>query len=69
MFPISLLTRDNYAFVTFRYTCDAFAAIEGVNEDTDQPEYDICFGGRRQFCRSDYADLGKLMSSLDVYCE
>ncbi|XP_072041757.1 uncharacterized protein [Amphiura filiformis] len=51
---------DNYAFVTFQYTCDAFAAIEGVNQDKFEPQYDVCFGGRRQFCRSDYADLDSM---------
>ena len=33
--------------------------ISGVNKDKMEPEYDVCFGGRRQFCRSHYADLGK----------
>jgi len=23
-------------------------------------EFDFCFGGRRQFCKSNYADLGEL---------
>ncbi|XP_078485357.1 LOW QUALITY PROTEIN: uncharacterized protein LOC100184997 [Ciona intestinalis] len=52
--------RDSYGFVTFRYTCDTFTAIEqGNNGDVELFwwKYDLCFGGRRQFCQVDYADL------------
>ncbi|GCB85968.1 hypothetical protein scyTo_0026659, partial [Scyliorhinus torazame] len=50
---------DNYGFVTFRYTCDAFAAIENGQtlRQPDELPFDLCFGGRRQFCKSNYADL------------
>lgn len=52
--------RDNYGFVTFQYTCDAFRAIEeGANLAPNGGRYDLCFGGRRQFCKSRYEDLGE----------
>ncbi|KAM4584530.1 uncharacterized protein PAE49_004052 isoform 2-T2 [Odontesthes bonariensis] len=50
---------DHFAFVTFYNTEDAFAAIDngGKLRRPDELPFDICFGGRRQFCNSDYADL------------
>ncbi|XP_071771421.2 uncharacterized protein LOC139924297 [Centroberyx gerrardi] len=50
---------DNYGFVTFYNMDDAFAAIENGNKvrRPDELPFDICFGGRRQFCKSNYADL------------
>ncbi|KAL7866620.1 hypothetical protein AOLI_G00144340 [Acnodon oligacanthus] len=50
---------DNYGFVTYYNTDDAFAAIENGTKlrQPDELPFDICFGGRRQFCRSNYADL------------
>ncbi|CAN0094336.1 unnamed protein product [Lampetra planeri] len=50
---------DNYGFVTYRFTCDAFAALEKghmVHLPNEIP-FDLCFGGRRQFCKASYADL------------
>lgn len=40
---------------------DAFAAIDngGKLRKPDELPFDICFGGRRQFCNSDYSDLGE----------
>lgn len=40
---------------------DAFAAIDngGKLRRPDELPFDLCFGGRRQFCNSNYADLGK----------
>lgn len=40
---------------------DAFAAIDNGSKlrRPDELPFDLCFGGRRQFCNSDYADLGK----------
>ncbi|XP_062585446.1 peroxisome proliferator-activated receptor gamma coactivator 1-alpha-like, partial [Saccostrea cucullata] len=49
---------DNYGFVTFAYTCDAYAAVEKGNQVPGALEFDLCFGGRRQFCEVEYADLG-----------
>ncbi|XP_043970192.1 peroxisome proliferator-activated receptor gamma coactivator-related protein 1-like isoform X1 [Gambusia affinis] len=50
---------DHYGFVTFYNTEDAFAAIDngGKLRQPDELPFDLCFGGRRQFCNSDYADL------------
>jgi len=48
---------DNYGFVTFDSKKDAFNAIEHGNDDTSYPKVDLCFGGRRAFCKEKYADL------------
>ncbi|KAM9460588.1 uncharacterized protein Hap1MRO34_017102 [Clarias gariepinus] len=50
---------DNYGFVTYYDTDDAFTAIEKGTKlrQPDELPFDICFGGRRQFCRSNYMDL------------
>ena len=53
-----LFFRDNYGFVTFQSKSDAFSAIEHGNDDTSYPKVDLCFGGRRAFCKERYADLG-----------
>lgn len=54
-------TRDNFGFITYRYTCDAFAALENGHtlRRSDEPQFELCFGGQKQFCKSHYADLGK----------
>lgn len=49
---------DNYGFVTFAYKNDAYEAVEHGNDDPSLPRYDLCFGGRRAFCKVKYADLG-----------
>ncbi|XP_061545988.1 peroxisome proliferator-activated receptor gamma coactivator-related protein 1 isoform X2 [Phycodurus eques] len=50
---------DNYGFVTYYDTKDAFTAIENGNKlrKPDELPFDLCFGGRRQFCKTTYADL------------
>lgn len=50
---------DHYAFVTFYNMEDAFAAIDngGKLRQPDELPFDICFGGRRQFCNTNYTDL------------
>ncbi|XP_048869365.1 peroxisome proliferator-activated receptor gamma coactivator-related protein 1-like [Brienomyrus brachyistius] len=50
---------DNYGFVTYYNTKDAFSAIEngGKLRQCNELPFDLCFGGRRQFCKSSYADL------------
>ncbi|KAL3864468.1 hypothetical protein ACJMK2_006148 [Sinanodonta woodiana] len=58
---------DNYGFVTFCYTCDAYAAIEKGNSIPGEPAFDLCFGGRRQFCSTDYADLDGNMEVEEEY--
>ncbi|XP_060071270.1 NK-tumor recognition protein-like [Ylistrum balloti] len=59
---------DNYGFVTFSYTCDAYAAIEKGNDFQDGPPFELCFGGRRKFCETEYEDLDgdiELMEELN----
>lgn len=50
---------DNYGFVTYYDTNDAFMAIENGSKlrKPDEMPFDLCFGGRRQFCQTSYADL------------
>jgi len=48
---------DNYGFVTFQYKVDAYEAVEHGNDDPGLPRYDLCFGGRRAFCKEKYSDL------------
>ena len=48
---------DNYGFLTFQSQADATRAIEHGNDDRGQPKYDLCFGGRRTFCREEYYDM------------
>ena len=59
IFSLFFFSRDNYGFVTFDSKKDAFSAIEHGNDDTSYPKVDLCFGGRRAFCKEKYADLGK----------
>ncbi|XP_069467700.1 peroxisome proliferator-activated receptor gamma coactivator-related protein 1 [Ambystoma mexicanum] len=58
---------DNYGFVTYRYTEDAFTAIENGHKlrRPDELPFDLCFGGRRQFCKSNYADLDSNRGDYD----
>lgn len=55
---------DNYGFVTFMYKCDAYEALEHGNDNVNEPKFDLCFGGRRQFCRRQYADLDSQYSNF-----
>eukprot|EP00096_Caligus_rogercresseyi_P002116 TRINITY_DN1399_c0_g1_i2.p1 TRINITY_DN1399_c0_g1~~TRINITY_DN1399_c0_g1_i2.p1 ORF type:complete len:837 (-),score=206.20 TRINITY_DN1399_c0_g1_i2:774-3284(-) len=48
---------DNYGFVTFKCRSDAFNAIEHGNDNPSLPRVDLCFGGRRTFCKAKYSDL------------
>jgi len=48
---------DNYGFLTFQNQVDANNAIERGNDDKNLPKYDLCFGGRRTFCRENYYDM------------
>lgn len=51
----------SYGFVTYRYAEEAFAAIESGHKlgQADEQPFDLCFGGRRQFCKRSYSDLGE----------
>lgn len=57
--PALFYYRDNYGFVTYAYKADAYDAVEHGNDDPNLPRYDLCFGGRRGFCKEKYADLGQ----------
>lgn len=48
---------DNYGFVTYKNRDEAYFAVEHGNDDPAQPRYDLCFGGRRAFCKVSYSDL------------
>ncbi|XP_066576874.1 peroxisome proliferator-activated receptor gamma coactivator 1-alpha isoform X3 [Amia ocellicauda] len=52
---------DNFGFITYRYTCDACAALENGHtlRRSNEPQFELCFGGRKQFCKSNYTDLGE----------
>lgn len=54
-------TRDNFGFITYRYTCDAFAALENGHtlRRSNEPQFELCFGGQKQLCKSHYTDLGE----------
>ncbi|XP_067007504.2 serine-rich adhesin for platelets [Anabrus simplex] len=56
---------DNYGFVTFAYKVDAYEAVEHGNDDPNLPRYDLCFGGRRAFCKTRYADLDGMATLND----
>jgi hypothetical protein len=57
------ICRDNYGFVTFAFKVDAYEAVEHGNDDPSLPKYDLCFGGRRTFCKVRYSDLGRCINS------
>ena len=48
---------DNYGFITFENKEDAYQAVEHGNDDPNMPTYDLCFGGRRAFCKEKYFDM------------
>ncbi|KAJ8271288.1 hypothetical protein COCON_G00101470 [Conger conger] len=60
-------SRDNFGFLTFRYTCDALAALENGHtlRRSTEPRFQLCFGGRKQFCRSTYTDLDSHSDDFD----
>lgn len=39
-----------------------FFSVDGKKVSGCQ-DFDLCFGGRRQFCKTGYADLGKLVKT------
>ena len=55
--------RDNYGFVSFSSRDDAYEAVEHGNDDPSYPRVDLCFGGRRKFCKQKYSDLGESSST------
>lgn len=68
LLKIQFYYRDNYGFVTFKNRDEAYQAVENGNEDPSLPHYDLCFGGRRAFCKVQYSDLGKQMEAeFDIF--
>lgn len=59
MYLLFLFFSEYYGFVTFHNTKDTYQAIEHGNDKDAFPQYDLCFGGRRIFCQTTYADLGR----------
>ncbi|CAM9374277.1 unnamed protein product [Lampetra fluviatilis] len=62
--------RDNgesYAFLTFRFTCDACAAVQSGHTLSRPGEchLDIGYGGRRLSCRTGYTDLDPTTDDFD----
>ncbi|KFZ57133.1 Peroxisome proliferator-activated receptor gamma coactivator-related protein 1, partial [Podiceps cristatus] len=55
---------DNYGFVTYRYAEAAIESGHKLRRPDEQP-FDLCFGGRRQFCRRNYADLDSNREDFD----
>ncbi|XP_068164788.1 peroxisome proliferator-activated receptor gamma coactivator 1-alpha isoform X2 [Antennarius striatus] len=58
---------DNFGFITYRYTCDAFAALENGHtlRRSNEPLFELCFGGQKQFCKSHYTDLDSHSDDFD----
>ncbi|MBN3291013.1 PRGC1 protein, partial [Polypterus senegalus] len=58
---------DNIGFITYRYTCDAFAALENGHSlrRLNEPQFELCFGGCKQFCQSNYTDLDSHSDDFD----
>ncbi|KAF7706430.1 peroxisome proliferator-activated receptor gamma coactivator 1-alpha isoform X3 [Silurus meridionalis] len=59
---------DNFGFITYRYTCDAFAALENGHtlRRPNEPQFELCFGGQKQFCKSNYTDLDSHSEDFDL---
>ncbi|OPJ70971.1 peroxisome proliferator-activated receptor gamma coactivator 1-alpha isoform X2 [Patagioenas fasciata] len=58
---------DSYGFITYRYTCDAFAALENgyTLRRSNEPDFELYFCGRKQLCKSNYADLDSNSDDFD----
>ncbi|XP_044039544.1 peroxisome proliferator-activated receptor gamma coactivator 1-alpha isoform X9 [Siniperca chuatsi] len=58
---------DNFGFIMYRYTCDAFAALENGHtvRRSNEPQFELCFGGQKEFCKSHYTDLDSHSDDFD----
>jgi len=45
--------------LVYYYRINKYAVAVGGNSLAGCKGFDICFGGRRKFCKADYSDLGK----------
>lgn len=56
-----LLVGKNLFFISYgnpKWIYLKLAVISEGNQVPGEQEFDLCFGGRRQFCKTEYADLG-----------
>ncbi|XP_016346143.1 peroxisome proliferator-activated receptor gamma coactivator 1-alpha isoform X2 [Sinocyclocheilus anshuiensis] len=58
---------DNFGFITYRYTCDALAALENGHtlRRSNEPHFELCLGGQKQYSKSDYTDLDSHSDDFD----
>ncbi|XP_038130286.1 peroxisome proliferator-activated receptor gamma coactivator 1-alpha isoform X10 [Cyprinodon tularosa] len=58
---------DNFGFIMYRYTCDAFAALENGHtlRRSNEPQFELCFDGQRQLSKSQYTDLDSHSDDFD----
>ncbi|XP_075401129.1 peroxisome proliferator-activated receptor gamma coactivator 1-alpha [Tenrec ecaudatus] len=58
---------DSSGFITYRYTCDAFAALENgyTLRRSNETDFELYFCGRKQFFKSHYADLDSNSDDFD----
>ncbi|XP_047241937.1 peroxisome proliferator-activated receptor gamma coactivator 1-alpha isoform X2 [Girardinichthys multiradiatus] len=58
---------DNFGFIMYRYTCDAFAALENGHtlRRLNEPQFELCFDGQKQLGKSQYADLDSHSDDFD----
>ncbi|KAM6220766.1 peroxisome proliferator-activated receptor gamma coactivator 1-alpha [Rhynchocyon petersi] len=58
---------DSYGFITYRYTCDAFAALENGYSlrRSNETDFELYFCGRKQVFKSNYADLDSNSDDFD----
>lgn len=59
-------SKDNYGFVTFKDKGDATRCLEVTNQIHDFP-FEVCYGGRREFCKEEYADLDGITEQIEEY--
>ncbi|XP_052456932.1 peroxisome proliferator-activated receptor gamma coactivator 1-alpha-like isoform X2 [Carassius gibelio] len=58
---------DNFGFITYRYTCDALAALENGHtlRRSNEPHFELCLGGQKQYSKSNYTDLDSHSEDFD----
>uniref|UniRef100_A0A3Q2UPT7 PPARG coactivator 1 alpha n=1 Tax=Fundulus heteroclitus TaxID=8078 RepID=A0A3Q2UPT7_FUNHE len=58
---------DNFGFIMYRYTCDAFAALENGHalRRSNEPQFELCFDGQKQLCKFQYTDLDSHSDDFD----
>uniref|UniRef100_A0AAV2KMN5 RRM domain-containing protein n=1 Tax=Knipowitschia caucasica TaxID=637954 RepID=A0AAV2KMN5_KNICA len=57
---------DTFGLITYRFTCDAFAALERGHtlRRSHEPQFELCFG-HKQFGKSHYTDLDSHSDDFD----